>query len=330
MSTKVPHNKEDQDIDLSLVYSKINMLFQEINALLFRCIQFFVKNSLVIAILFFIGIGIGFYLDSTSKSYDHQIIVTPNFGSTDYLYSKINLIESKIIENDTAFLKHTVGINIPKALKKIEIKPITDVYKFIENKPENFELIKLLAEDGDLKKIVEDNLTSKNYSFHTISFVTDELISDKEMVQPLLHFLNDSEYYSKIQKVALNNVQLKMAENDTIISQINAVLNGFSSKENGTQKSDKLVYYNENTQLNDVIKTKDILINEQGMHRIELVSSDKIIKDSSTTINIQNSKLANGKLKIILPFLFILAFIFIRLFIAFYKKQSQKAIPINA
>jgi preprotein translocase subunit SecY len=66
------------------------------------------------------------------------------------------------------------------------------------------------------------------------------------------------------------------------------------------------------------------------MHRIELVSSDKIIKDSSTTINIQNSKLANGKLKIILPFLFILAFIFIRLFIAFYKKQSQRAIPINA
>jgi hypothetical protein len=330
MTTKIPQNQEDQEIDLSHVYTKISTVFQEMNAFLFRFIHFFVKNSLVLSLLLFVGVGVGMYLDATNKLYDHQIIVTPNFGSTDYLYSKINLIESKIIENDTAFLKHTVGINTPKAFKKIEIKPITDVYKFIENKPENFELIKLLAEDGDLKKIVEDNLTSKNYSFHTISFVTDELINDKEMVQPLLHFFNDSEYYSKIQQVVVSNIQAKMVQNDTIISQINGVLSGFSSKANTSQKSEKLVYYNENTQLNDVIKTKDMLISEQGIHRIELVGSDKIIKDSSTTINIQNSKLVNGKLKLIVPFLFILAFIFIRLFITFYRKQSQKLAQINA
>jgi uncharacterized membrane protein/uncharacterized protein YfkK (UPF0435 family) len=330
MSTKIPQNQEDQEIDLSQVYTKISAFFQEINAFLFRCIHFFVKNKIIVAILFFIGVGIGFYLDTTTKAYDHQIIVTPNFGSTDYLYSKINLIESKIIENDTAFLKNTVGIINPKVLKKIEIKPITDVYKFIENKPENFELIKLLAEDGDIKKIVEDNLTSKNYNFHTISFVTDKLINDKEMVQPLLRFFNNSEYYSKIQQVVVTNIQAKMVENDTIISQINGVLSGFSSKASASQKSEKLVYYNENTQLNDVIKTKDMLISEQGMHRIELVGSDKIIKESSTTINIQNSKLVNGKLKLILPFLLILAFILLRLFIAFYRKQSQKAAQINA
>jgi hypothetical protein len=49
-----------------------------------------------------IGIGLGFYLDKTQKKFD-QIIVTPNFKSTDYLYSKINLINSKIIERDIAF-----------------------------------------------------------------------------------------------------------------------------------------------------------------------------------------------------------------------------------
>jgi hypothetical protein len=46
-----------------------------------------------------------FYLDKTQKKFDHQIIVTPNFKSTDYLYSKINLINSKIIERDIAFFK---------------------------------------------------------------------------------------------------------------------------------------------------------------------------------------------------------------------------------
>jgi hypothetical protein len=116
-----------------------------------------------------------------------------------------------------------------------------------------------------------------------------------------------------------------MIQNDTIISQINGVLNGFSNMVNGAQKSDKLVYYNENTQLNDVIKTKETLINEQGDHRVELVGLDKIIKDNSATLNIENTNSVNGKLKLVLPILFLFSFILIRLFIGFYRKQSVKA-----
>ena len=323
MSTIVPNNQDNQEIDLMQISKKIGNVFQDFNTFLFRCIRFFVKNAVVILILFVLGFGVGMFLDSKNKSYNHEIIVTPNFGSTDYLYSKINLLQSKILEGDTLFLKETVGIKQPKIITKIAVKPITDVYKFIENRPENFELIKLMAEDGDVKKIMEDNLTSKNYNFHTVSFTTDKLIIDEEMVQPLLRFFNDSQYYSTLQKEILNNIQVKMSQNDTIISQINGVLSGFSAEVNGS-KSDKLVYYNENTQLNDVIKTKDGLINEQGNHRVELVGLDKVVKDNSTTINIKNTKSTNGKMKLILPFLFVLIFILIRFFIAFYKKQSLK------
>jgi hypothetical protein len=261
----------------------------------------------------------------TKKTYDHQIIVTPNFESTDYLYSKIDLIESKIKERDTVFLKEIVGIKKPKEILKIEIKPINDVYKFIENKTENFELIKLMAEGGDIKKILEDNLTSKNYTLHTITFKTKKQTKNTETVEPILNYLNETDYYKKIQKETVNNVQIKMIQNDTIISQINGVLNGFSNMVNGAQKSDKLVYYNENTQLNDVIKTKETLINEQGDHRVELVGLDKIIKDNSATLNIENTNSVNGKLKLVLPILFLFSFILIRLFIGFYRKQSVKA-----
>jgi hypothetical protein len=37
-------------------------------------------------------------------------------------------------------LKEVVGIKQPKTISKIAVKPITDVYKFIENKPETLEL----------------------------------------------------------------------------------------------------------------------------------------------------------------------------------------------
>ena len=109
--------------------------------------------------------------------------------------------------------------------------------------------------------------------------------------------------------------------------EIDGFLNNFTNKTDGSQniKSDKLVYYNENTQLNDAIETKNKLISEKGDLRLKLVSADKIIKENSTTLNIENTKSINGKLKLIFPFLFTFIFILIHFFISFYKKQAEKA-----
>jgi hypothetical protein len=62
---------------------------------------------------------------------------------------------------------------------------------------------------------------------------------------------------------------------------------GFSSSVNRNQQSDKLVYYNENTQLNDVIKTKEALI-YRGVLRVDLIGMDKIIKENSATLNVEH------------------------------------------
>jgi hypothetical protein len=40
---------------------------------------------------------------------------------------------------------------------------------------------------------------------------------------------NESDYFEKIQIEEFKNTQIKLNQNDTIISQIDAVLNGFSS-----------------------------------------------------------------------------------------------------
>lgn len=319
-----PQNNDNQEIDLSLVSKKIGSIFENIFTQIFKGFLFFKRNILWVGILFVLGAGLGFYLDKTSKSYDNQVIVMPNFGSTDYLYAKIDLINSKIEEGDTVFLKNVLQLKEPRTIKKIEIKPITDVYKFIDNKAQNFELIKLMAEDGDIKKIVEESITSKNYPFHSITFVTAKKITNENTVSPLLKYLNDSEYFAKIQKEYLNNIKVKMVENDTIISQINGFLNTFNNTLNGTQKSDKLVYYNENSQLDEVIKTKDNLIIEQGNHRLELISLDKIVKENSTALNIKNNKATNGKMKLILPVLFIGLFVLVGLLRSFYQYQMAK------
>lgn len=323
MSTSPQTNQNDQEIDLGQLSKKIGEKVQLFIDWMFDGFLFIIRNKFIVGGLFILGAGLGFYMDKTIKEYDHQVIVTPNFGSTDYLYSKINLINSKIKEGDTIFLKN-IGIKKPKEFSKIEVEPIVDVYRFIGGNEQNFEMLKLMAEDGDLKKIVEDNLTSKNYTFHLISYVTEEVSTEEEILNPLLGYLNENEFYKKVQKEYINNINIKIKENDSIISQIDGILNQFSKAVGSNQKSDKLVYYNENTQLNEVIKTKEALINEQGLKRLELVTSDKIIKENSFTLNIENRKALNGKKKLILPFLFVALFLLFGVLRSFYRRQLAK------
>src|SRR3990167_6143990 len=100
MNKNVSNNQEDQEIDLSQISRKIGNFFEWISERIFLGLMFFIKNKIIVAILLVLGISTGWYLDKTQKNYNHQIIVTPNFGSNDYLYSKINLLNSKIKEND--------------------------------------------------------------------------------------------------------------------------------------------------------------------------------------------------------------------------------------
>lgn len=323
MSTSPQNNPNDQEIDLSQLSKKIGSLMQSFIDWLFDGILFILRNKFIIGVLFVIGFALGLYKDEKIKIFNHQVIVTPNFGSTDYLYSKINLINAKIKEGDTLFLKQ-IGIKDTEKFGKIEIEPIVDVYRFISGNEQNFEMLKLMAEDGNLNKIVEDNLTSKNYTYHMITFSTKDTTSEAKTLKPLLDYLNHSDFYAKIQKESINNINVKIKENDSIISQINDVMNQFSKAVGSNQKSDKLVYYNENTQLNDVIKTKEALISEKGNKRLELVVSDRIIKDTSHTLNIENTKMVNGKMKLVLPFLFISLFVVFGLFRGVYKKQLAK------
>ncbi len=317
MSAK-PQN-DSQEIDLSQISRKIGDFFENLATSIFKVFLFFKRNILWVGILFVLGAGLGIYLDKTTKIYDNQIMVSPNFGSVDYLYSKIELINSKIEDGDTLFLKEVVGIKQPKKIRVIAIAPITDVYKFIENKSQNFDLIKLMAEDGDIKKIINESLTSKNYPYHTITFSTIDQTSDENTVQPILKFVNNSDYYKLIQKEFLNNIKIKMVENDSIISQIDGLLNSF----NGSH-GDKMVYYSEKSQLSEVIKSKDQLVYEQGLHRIELVNLDKVIKENSTTLNVRNTKAVNGKMKLILPLLLVGLFLLGSYFKSYYKNQMSK------
>ena len=166
--------------------------------------------------------------------------------------------------------------------------------------------------------------TVKNYPFYSIVFITNGVLKDEQTAKALLNYFNTSPYYSKIQKRQLANIAQRIKENNQLVTQIDAVLNNFSNAQSaGYQKSDKLVYYNENTQLNDIIKTKDGLLRENANLKLELIIADKIVKENSVVINILEKEAIEGKLKFILPILFILIYLLTYHFKKFYQRHSE-------
>lgn len=321
-NNQTSNSSTEQEIDLSKLGTSISNWIQSLSFKIFKLFWFFQKNILVIGILFLTGAALGWFADQKIKNYSHQLILSSNFGSTDYVYSKFELLNAKIKDRDTAFLRE-LGFAKTKHIGQFKIKPIVDVYQFIEGRESNFEFLKLMAEDGDLKKIITDNITSKNYPYHMVTFGTSKIFKSEEIVTPLINFLNDSDHYKKMQKEYLNNLDIKLKANDSIIAQIDQLLSEFS-KNSSSSKSSNLVFYNENTQINDLLTTKNSLINESGSLRVQLVNMDKIAKESSVFINIPNKGGLNGKLKYLIPLVLIIAFGLFKSFKKWFGKMKEQ------
>lgn len=330
MSTN-SQNNDNQEIDLGQLINKIGNFFSSINTNIFKGILYIQKKFVLFTILTIVGIGIGYFLDKKISVYDNNIIVKPNMGGSDYLYSKIELLSSKLKEKDTDFFK-SIGVNNIDNIAKIEVSPVVDIYDFVNNSTsaanaqntQNFELVKLLAESSDINKVINDKLTSKNYPHHKIQIVTTSKTTEKQIIKPILKYLNTDEYLNKILEVSKENIIIKMRKDEETLIQTDSLIKILTLNLSRNQKSSNLVYNNEDNQFSDFFNLKNGLINEIASQKIALINSNQIIKDVSTVINIKNTKGTNNKLVLILPILFVFTYLFLSLFITFYQKQKAK------
>lgn len=332
MSASPQNNTDNQEIDLSILTAKISDFYKRILSWVFSWILFIKRNMIYLIGLFILGCGLGIYLDANNNHYKHEVIVAPNFGSVNYMYAKVDLLSSKLNENDTVFLK-SIGIKNPRKISQIKIEPVVDIYGLVNNNTaiassatntQNFELLKLLAEDGDLKKVITEDLTNKQYARHIININTNGIISDEEAIDPILKYLNQNEYFQIIRKTEVENIQIKMKKNEELTIELDDLIGKLSLALNNNSKNNNLVYYNENTPLTGLLEKKVNLVNELAVDKLRLINLDVVIKNTSSVLNIKDTKGTNGKLKLILPLLFLSLFFLASLIISFYKKQATK------
>jgi hypothetical protein len=317
------HNR-NQEIDMVKVSDRLKGYLSRVNDSFFDGILFLKRNIIVLVVLFIAGGALGYYFDKGKKTYEQKLIVIPNFKSVDYLYEAAELLTSKSQTRDEKFLQG-IGIKDPDVFIEMEVEPIVEVYDFIEsekNHERNLQVFRIMAENASVEETLKDMATARNYSQHLVTITTRGKVSADEVVNPILAYLNADKYYGEIKQQWQKNLDIEIRANDSIITQIDAIINTFNK--DARAAGENLVYYNTNTQFNELIKTKAELVEEQGRNMIKKVNYESVIKPSSVMLNVKKKSFVSGRMKFIVPLVFIMLFVFISSFIGYYKSQINK------
>lgn len=324
-STK-PTNTADDEIDLSVIFKAIQNFFKKILIGIINIFRFYWKHKFILLGLIILGVVLGYIWEKNiDKTYKNQLLVIPNFESANYLYSKIESLESKIAAGDTLFLKEIFGKEY-EAVSSVEITPVVDIYNFVSLKESNQDLFELLFEEEANMEFLEDPINSRNYEFHNVFLSVRGEEYHEEFSDKLINYLNNNPHFKSLQKISVENLYFQLEENNIMIGQIDSIL--ASSKNNkGMQYQENQLSFNDNTGLNELIKMKRDLLNKDGILRENIIEQSQIINliDSNYKVIDKESLLKKSKLKLF-PLIFVVLYSLV--FLMRYISRKTKELTI--
>lgn len=324
MGDQTKFNANDE-IEMSVFFNGIKRFFIGLLKLIFQALAFYRKYIIVVLILV-IGGGVGgYYMDNNNlKNYRNDVIVIPNFESTEYLYDAVEMVNSKIKNKDAAFFSK-IKIEDYLSLREIIIKPVTDVYDMVKQEKSNLDVFKIMSEKGDMPKVLADLTTGRHFKFHKISIYEKGSSYGNKNIKALLNFLNDNAYYQNYGKALRISQEKKIEKNNEMIAQIDSLFSSIS-KSKTIASNDSKISINQNTQLNDLILTKESLIIDNRKIQLELIDNQNVIQEVCTVNDIIEDRILSNK-TMSLPFLLLMAFSGVFLLRFIYSKL--RSISVN-
>ena len=307
-----------EEIDLGYLLEKFNDFSKSLVRSLFLVFDFFKKYLIVVIVLVIVGFGIGLYKDMYEvKSYNNELIVIPNFGSVDYLYDKVEALNSKIASKDSIYLKKVLDTNFSK-LNLIEIEPIVDFYNFISESRQYVDILKIISQNQDFSEYVENMTTSKYYKYHRMNISIKGKSSSDKIIMDLLKYFNDNEHFQEYQKIYKTTKDYEIEENYIMIAQLDSLIKANYTFEN---KNSSVSVNTITDQYNLIDKKKQLVAN---LRALKMEQSDYIspIKSVNVNYNIEPEKIIDISNKIKYPLL--LVFLFSLIFFVLYIFKSLK------
>ena len=254
MSTKKQNN--DEEVDLGSLFTVIGKgfknffnfignIFKGIFHRLILILLFLKLHILKFSVAVLIGGIVGFFLESNKETkFSSNLIVKPNFESTQLLYENINYYNDLVKKQNTKHLASIFKIDTSKAaaLRKFEITPLMNSNDII-NAYDNFilEVDSLTVKSYDFDNF-ESSFTDFDYLVHNIE--VQATVSDifTELENTIINSIEKNTFFKKIKNLTKENLNTKdsilkanFIEVDSLRSvYMRAILEGAKNNSNGT------------------------------------------------------------------------------------------------
>lgn len=300
----IKNQREDQEIDLSYLSKKVNLLLDELGYSIYKFFRFIIKNLIIVLTLLVAGVIIGYLLDKMEDdNYKHEIVVVPNFNSVSYLYDRIENLGFK-------------GTKI----KSVEIEPVLDIYQFLNEEWNNLEIAKYLSQNNiQFDKYKPKSNMEKFYKYHLITIITQGFDKNSKITDSLLIDFNQSPYFNERMKIEKTGNELMVSIQTQSIEDINRILNKIGSQEVSKAELNIETY----SELNDLINFKKQALKDINRAHLNELEYTKVIYPVSQIVNIKESKTSRV---ILVPIALLALFFMFSIFRNLYKRYSQMSL----
>ncbi|MCX2718534.1 hypothetical protein [Lentiprolixibacter aurantiacus] len=279
-----PTNNQNQsdEIDLGQLFAMIGRGFNNLFKGLLRGFLYLKRNLVILATLIIVGGLLGFALKFVvGEEQKLDVIVTPNLDTKNYLYDVVAEIQSDIKSKDTVFFS-SMGMDMDKMDGfKIEITPLkTQSGSGLEDEMKFLELLKDFDNSDEITDILKSELEDKTTKDQRITFYFKDAKSGKEYAQKIIDYINSNPYYTDLLKVYTENAQNRIRRNDSLIGQIDVLINNYTQKmlKEQAMTEGRLVLENqEPLNIPSLFELKTRLTRDTEEKKLELEETEKAI-----------------------------------------------------
>lgn len=296
----------NDEIDLGLVFRKIGDLWRSFLVWIFNCIQFVLRNWIILLVLIGLGIGLGYLWQENSKTQKAAfVIVQTNGGSAHYMYNKID--DLMPVQATGAGKKY--GFD-PDVLPIVEVGagPIVDIIALTENvNTDDRSLEEFLAQADFVDELLLSDIFLNQYRYHKLEITLTE-DGNQATVDSLISYLNDNELLNKALAVEREETEQKILGHRKSIEGIDQLFLSFAET-NGTDNPSFIFKNNETINLHKVLEEKKKIMQYIEDERVHLQRLDKSILPITNTRPYYKSRILDKKM-IIAPLVLVFTFVF--------------------
>ncbi len=303
-------NKDE--IDLLQVIQAITKGFKKLIIKVFEGIDFIKRNRLILLLLIIIGVGFGYYKQSnkiTGKTTKILLYISPK--AVNYAYVQTELLDKKIKENDTLFLKNNGFSTGDVRITGIKLTPLlkfSDIVGTYGSTNKTFEaLIKNLM--FDKSNIIENFATDLREHILQIDLIGNDGYKE---VETLLTYFNETPLIKKlnIQAQKNNTRELEIYNNTLLrIREIMSVYSKSSTTVIADENDKDLIVVDKNFSLDELLeKERNILRILRNLEN-EAIMTEKVITPVNPYVITNIETGLSGNSIVLYPILFVFLFL---------------------